>query len=145
VRVLLDSNVLLAAFGTHGLCEALVEACLERHVLVCSEHILEELERYLARKFKVPAREVREIVRFVREHSELVEPADVPDDACPDPDDLPVLGTAVAGRADLLATGDAVLLAMISYEGIPIVTVRACYERASGDGPPRGKGERGRR
>jgi putative PIN family toxin of toxin-antitoxin system len=145
VRVVLDSNVLLAGFGTHGLCEALVEACLERHVLVCSDHILVELERHLAGKFGVPAREVREIVRFVREHSEMVEPSNVPEAACPDPDDLPVLGTGVAGNADLVATGDAVLLAMRSYEGIPIVTVRTCYERVTEGGPPRGKGERGRK
>jgi putative PIN family toxin of toxin-antitoxin system len=145
VRILLDSNVLLAAFGTHGLCEALVEVCLERHVLVCSDHILAELERYLASKFGVPAREVREIVRFVREHSEVVEPSAVPKGACPDPGDLPVLGTAVSGSVDLLATGDAALLALKSYEGTPIVTVRACFERLSDGGPASGTGKGGRR
>lgn len=132
MRVLLDTNVLLAAFGTHGLCEALVEACLHGHVLVCSDHILDELERHLAAKFGVPAREVREIVRFVREHSDRVVPSEVPPGACPDPDDLPVLGAAVAGRAELMATGDGALLALGSFEGIPILTVRACYERVTG-------------
>lgn len=144
MRVVLDSNVLLAAFGTHGLCEALVEECLERHVLVCSDHILRELERYLGGKFRLPAGEVKEIVRFVREHSDMAEPSDEPADACPDPDDLPVLGTAVAGRADFIATGDAALLAMKDYRGIPIVTVRACYERVSAGGPVAGI-RRGRR
>ncbi|HSN16143.1 MAG TPA: putative toxin-antitoxin system toxin component, PIN family [Anaeromyxobacteraceae bacterium] len=143
MRVVLDSNVLLAAFGTHGLCEALVEECLQSHVLVCSDHILRELEKYLGGKFKVPAGEVREIVRFVREHSEVAKPSDEPADACPDPDDLPVLGTAVAGGADLIATGDAVLLAIEAYKGIPILTVRACYERVSAVGPVPGIG-RGR-
>ncbi|MGB8931393.1 MAG: putative toxin-antitoxin system toxin component, PIN family [Anaeromyxobacteraceae bacterium] len=144
MRVVLDSNVLLASFGTHGLCEALVEECLERHVLVCSEHILRELEKYLGGKFRVPAGEVREIVRFVRERSDVAEPSDEPADACPDPDGLPVLGTAVAGSADLLATGDAALLAMKVYKGIPIVTVRACYEQVSSGGPTPEVG-RGRR
>lgn len=146
MRVLLDTNVLLAAFGTHGLCEALVEACLHGHLLVCSDHVLGELERHLAAKFRVPAREVREIVRFVREHSEMVVPAEVSPGACPDPDDLPVLGTAVAGAADVMVTGDGALLALGSFDGIPILTVRACYERVTGGGgPPRVKGRRGAR
>ncbi|HSM92246.1 MAG TPA: putative toxin-antitoxin system toxin component, PIN family [Anaeromyxobacteraceae bacterium] len=145
MRVVLDSDVLLAAFGTHGLCEALLAECLEGHVLVCSDHILQELERYLGGKFRVPAGEVTEIVRFVRAHCELAEPSDEPAGACPDPDDLPVLGTAVAGSADLLATGDAALLAMKDYKGIPIVTVRSCYERVSSEGPTPGVGRRRRK
>ena len=34
MRIVLDANVLLAGFGTHGLCEALVTVCLESHELV---------------------------------------------------------------------------------------------------------------
>lgn len=59
----------------------------------------------------------------------MVEPAPVPTDACPDPDDLPVLGTAVAGRATLLVTGDGELLALASHAGTAIVTPRECYRR----------------
>jgi len=129
VRIVLDTNVLLAGFGTHGLCEALVEACLASHEIVCSEHILGELERYLTRKFKVPVRDAREIVRFMREEAVMVTPAAVPRGACPDPDDLAVLGTAVAGAVDLLVTGDAELQALGRYDGIPIVAPRRCYER----------------
>lgn len=134
MRIVLDTNVLLAGFGTHGLCEALVEGCFERHVLVCSEHILEELERHLSGKFRVGPRDVREIVRFVREQATMVVPAAVPVGACSDPDDLPVLGTAAAGDADLLATGDAALLALKRWEGVAIVSPRACYERLAAEG-----------
>jgi putative PIN family toxin of toxin-antitoxin system len=129
VRIVLDTNVLLAGFGTRGLCEAVVEACLERHQLVCSEHILGELKRHLGKKFGLPEADVKEIVRFVHDQADLVEPAEVPAGACADPDDLPVLGTAMAGAADLLVTGDRELLALGTYEGIPIVSPRACFER----------------
>jgi putative PIN family toxin of toxin-antitoxin system len=131
LRIVLDTNVLIAAFGTRGLCESLLSACLKGHELVASEYIVSELRRNLAGKFRLPARRVAEVAALIREHAELVDPAAVPSNACPDPDDLPVLGTAVAGRADVLVTGDAELLALGSYLGIAIVTPRECYRRLS--------------
>lgn len=129
MRIVLDTNVLLAAFATRGLCEALLEACLVSHELVTSDHILKELRRHLTGKFKMPARQANQLVAFLVEHAERVHPADVARTVVSDADDLPVLGTAVAGRCDLLVTGDAQLLALGSFEGIPIVTPRDCYDR----------------
>ena len=136
MRVVLDTNVLLAAFGTRGLCDALFTVCLEGHELVASEHILGELRRHLAGAFRMPARQADEVVAFVREHSEMVLPARVVASACRDPDDLPVLGTAVAGRADMLVTGDRDLLELKRHGGIPILTPRECYERLVGSAGP---------
>jgi uncharacterized protein len=129
VRLVLDTNVLLAAFGTRGLCEAVWVACLIEHDLVTSEHILGELERHLVGKFRMPARRAREIIAFVRSRSEVVQPSEVPAGACRDADDLPVLGTGAAGRADLLVTGDADLLSLGRYLSVEIVSPRAAYER----------------
>jgi putative PIN family toxin of toxin-antitoxin system len=129
VRIVLDANVLLAGFGTRGLCEALIAACLESHDLVLSQHLLMETRRYLTTKFKVPAARAEEIIAFLREHAEVVKPSEVATTACRDPDDLAVLGTAIAGRADLLVTGDKDLLVLKEHAGIPILTPRACYER----------------
>lgn len=129
MRVVLDTNVLLAAFATHGLCEAVLEQTLAAHELVISEHILGEVERNLARKFRMPAVRVREIVRFLREQAVVVEPAAVPVGTVADRTDLPVLGTAAAGGCDLLVTGDADLAGIGSYLGIPVVSPRGCFER----------------
>lgn len=131
MRIVLDTNVLLAAFGTRGLCEALLAACLEGHELVTSEHILAELGRHLAGKFRMPPGRAREIVAFVRGHAAVVVPEEVPKDACRDPDDLPVIGTALAARAALLVTGDADLLAVGRYGAVEIVSPRECHERIS--------------
>jgi putative PIN family toxin of toxin-antitoxin system len=129
VRLVLDANVLLAGFGTRGLCEALVAASLESHDLILSPHLLAETRRHLTGKFKVSAVRADEILAFLREHAEIVSPATIDPAACRDHDDLAVLGTAVAGRADLLVTGDQDLLILREYAGIPILTPRACYER----------------
>ncbi len=132
MRVVLDTNVLLAAFGTRGLCEALLAVCLEGHDLVTSDHVIAELRRHLVRAFRLTAQRAEEIAAFVHEHSEVVSPASVPASACRGPSDLPVLGTALAGKADLLVTGDRDLLEVKTFEGVLIVTPRECYERLAG-------------
>ena len=129
MRVVLDTNVILAAFATHGLCESVLEQTLAAHELVLSEHILREVERHLAGKFRMPEARAREIVRFLRGHAEMVEPAAVPGRTVKDRTDLPVLGTATAGGCDLLVTGDAELLGLGSIGGIPVVSPRECHER----------------
>jgi uncharacterized protein len=132
LRIALDTNVLLAAFATHGLCESLFATCLLSHELVTSGHILSELQRNLVDKIRMPARRAAEIVSFVREHAQEVVPADLPASVVADAEDLPVLGTAVAGRCDVLVTGDKDLVALGQIEGVPIVTPRQCYERLVG-------------
>ena len=126
---MLDTNVLLAAFAARGLCEALVAACLQSHEIVLSKHILGELAEHLSGKLKMPARQAREIVELVREHADIVEPAELPADICRDPDDVPVLGTAVAGNVEALVTGDAELLKLGEIHDVPILSPRGFYDR----------------
>lgn len=50
-------------------------------------------------------------------------------DASPDPDDNPILATAIAGRADLIVSGDKKhMLALGHISDIPIVTAVAALE-----------------
>jgi putative PIN family toxin of toxin-antitoxin system len=129
VRIGLDTNVLLAAFATRGLREAPYAVCLEHHEGAVSTHILGELRRHLTGKLRMAERPVDAIVAFVREHAEVVAPADVAAAAGRDLDDLPVLGTALAAQADMLVTGDRDLLELKRHAGIPIVTPRQCHTR----------------
>ena len=128
LRVVLDTNVLFASFATRGLCEALFEACLHAHTIVLSEHILAELRANLKRKLKADGAFLAQVDALLREHAEIVVPMAVPKAACRDASDLPVLGTAVAGRADVLTSGDADLLALGRFRDIPILTPRQAYE-----------------
>jgi uncharacterized protein len=129
MKVVLDANVLLAAFGTRGLCESLYDACLASHEISASEHLLHELRKHLVGKFKMPTELADDIVALVRDRATLVAPASVPADACRDADDLPILGTAVAGCADCLVTGDRDLLTLGSFAGVPILSPRELYGR----------------
>ncbi len=129
MKVVLDTNVLVAAFATRGLCEAVFAACLWSHEVALSGSILKELRRHLRGKLKVPARQADAVLAFLREHAAIVRPAKVPADACRDPSDLVVLGTAVAAEADVLVTGDRDLLDLGEFHGIPTLSPRAFHER----------------
>lgn len=126
--VVLDTNVLFASFATHGLCESLVQACLSSHVIVLSEPILAEFERHLRGKLKLPASTVAQHCEFLRAECTWVEPSVIPKNACRDPQDLMVLGTAVAAGADAIVSGDKDLLSLKAYKKIPIQTPREFYE-----------------
>jgi len=129
VKVVLDTNVLVAAFATRGLCEAVLEVCLAGHDIVLSEPILKELRRHLRGKLKVPRVQAQAIVAFLREHAEVVVPATVPSDACRDRTDLAVLGTALAAEADCLVTGDRDLLDLREFRRTAILSPRAFHDR----------------
>ena len=128
MRVVLDTNVLLAAFATRGLCEAVFETCLSAHEMVLSEHILQEVARQLQEKFHLPRRRAREIVEFLRSAATVVEPAEVPPSACRDVSDLPVLGTAEAGGADCLVSGDEDLLSLGRYGRTAVLSPRQFHD-----------------
>jgi len=122
VRIALDSSVLIAAhISRAGVCSELLEDVLFRHELVTSEFILAEVSRKLIDKFGFPKREVTQVAAFLRSASLVITPADLPASVCRDPNDLPVLGTAVNGRCAMLISVDRDLLDMREIAGIPII------------------------
>ncbi len=131
MKVVLDANVLIAAFAVRGLCEPLWDFCLEKQEIVASAPLLQEVSDKLATKIKLPHETVEEIISFLERHTSNVQPGDVPADACRDPDDLMVLGTAKAAGASYLVTGDRDLLTLDSYGEILIVTPRQFWEAHS--------------
>lgn len=124
MKVVLDANVLLAAYGFGGTCFELVELCFARHDLFVSEYILEEFQTHLQGKFHAEKEQASRIVERFRSSVNCVTPIAVSADACPDPDDLPVLGTLIAAEAHCLITGDKALLQMKSFNGHPILSPR---------------------
>ena len=129
MRIVLDTNVLLAGIATHGICEGLLTVCFRDHTVVLSEHILAEVAEHYIGKFKATAAQASAAVEMFRQHSDIVVPVPVPPESFPDADDLPVLGTALAGAADCLVTGDKKLLDLNNYQGIAILSPRDLYER----------------
>ena len=128
MKVLLDANVLIAAMASQGLCHLVVELCIAEHDLLISEALLGEVETKLHRRLKVPLPDVHNAVAYFRQASNVVVPVRVEKGVCRDPNDLHVLGAALAGQADVIVTGDADLLVLKSFQGIPIRTPRSFWE-----------------
>jgi len=122
VRLVLDTNVLFAAYIARGTCAALYEQILAMETLITSEPILSELEQALLVKARVPQAEAAAARHQVRSNAEVVQPAILPARVCRDADDDAILGTAVAANADLLVSGDKDLLVLRQYHGIPVIT-----------------------
>ena len=124
MRVVLDTNVLLAAFISRGLCHDLLEHCVREHEIVLPEFLLGEFRRKLTCKFRVPVDRVGRAETLLRSETEIVEPAPLPVPVCRDPDDDWVLATAVTGACRCIVTGDKDLLTIGGYRGVRILRPR---------------------
>ncbi len=128
MRVVIDANVLIAAYAARGLCEATVELCIINNHIILTQDMLNDLAEKLTKKIRLPTVSVAAITAYLKNNSQMVTAAQVPPKACRDPDDLNILGAAVAGDADYIISGDDDLLSLKAYEGIPIVTPRQYWE-----------------
>lgn len=118
----LDSSVLIAAYiARAGVCAEVLEDVLRRHELILSQHILDEVRGKLTHKFLFPPRLVTSVVEALANAATPVAPTSLPNEACRDPADLPVLGTAVAGTAEFLITVDKDLLDLQRFGTVEII------------------------
>lgn len=134
MRVCLDTNVLVAAFATRGLCPDVLRTVLAEHDLVIGDVILAELRRTLVAKLKLPPDRVDAVEAVLATVPIIPKPAEPSPLAIRDPADRWILATAIAGAADVLVTGDRDLLTVTAESPIPIVEPRAFWEllRAGG-------------
>jgi|SRR5208283_3181230 len=124
--VVFDTNVLIAAIITEGLCSKLLHRARggEFSLILCP-FILKELRGILSTKFRLSREDValamdpiNEAIYEVIEHGiKIVE-------ICRDADDDNIIACAVAAKADYLVTGDSDLLEIKNYHDIKIVTPR---------------------
>ena len=128
MRVFLDTNVLVSAFATRGVCADVLRVVLAEHTLVTGEVVLRELGRVLRTRIGLPPGAVREIDEFLREYE--VAPKPLARAAVPqrDPDDQWVVASAVESRADVLVTGDRDLLDIAADAPIKIVDPRGFWD-----------------
>jgi len=128
LKVFFDTNVLIAAFATRGLCSDLFAHVLLEHELVVGEVVLDELREKLRKKFKLPGRAIDEIEALLRESAVVKKPKKHLALKISDPDDEWIVASAVAGGADVLVTGDAAVLRIAKRAPLPIVNPRGLWE-----------------
>ena len=127
MRAVVDTGVLVSGLiqraGTTG--EILHLLRDGRFSIIVSTAILLEVIEVLGRpafgsKYHILPEDINALVNLIRLRGELV--TNVGEvTACRDPKDNKFLEAAQTGQADAIVSGDADLLAMIAFEGIPIL------------------------
>ncbi len=113
MRIVLDTNVLVRAnIRTHGPAhEILLTLLVGGHTLITSPFLLAETERVLAyprlqRLWRLTPQDIQEHIGLIEKISSLVHPVVEAPVVLEDPNDDPVIYTAVSGKADVLCTLD---------------------------------------
>jgi len=128
VRVFLDTNVVVSAVATRGLCADLLVVLLAEHDVVLGETVLSELHQVLTRKIRLPKETIRELDAFLGAQATVVPAATGAAHPSLARADARVPAEAAAGGADVRVTGDRVLLG-ISDAPLEVVSPRGLWER----------------
>lgn len=110
MRVFLDTNVLVSAFATRGLCADVLRVVLADHALVVTSVVVGELTRVLSERIGVPEAGVADIAAFLADFLETAEPPGNTSVILRDSSDIPVVESAIAVEVDMIVTGDKDLL-----------------------------------
>jgi len=121
MRIFFDTNVLIAAFVSHGVCNELFDHCLAEHTICTSARVLDELCRNLEEKFAYTRTRVEQVAALVRQNAQVITYDVLPSRVCRDPDDDHILAAARTGTVDCIITGDQDLLLLQHFDGIPIL------------------------
>jgi len=122
MKIVLDTNVLIAGFISHGTCNELIEYCAINHEVVISLFILREFKQKLIHKFRFTTHEAESAVNLLESRFEVVIPVKLVKPVCRDADDDQVIGTALAGNCECIVTGDKDLIALRHVKQIRMIS-----------------------
>jgi len=128
MKIVLDSNVIISAFATRGLCNDVFELCLLNHKIIVSKNLLNEIDQALRKKIKLPKSITKKIISFLKDEADIITAAKISKNTCRDLDDIKILGIALNGKADVIITGDDDLLTLKEFKSIPILTPREFWK-----------------
>ena len=124
MKAVFDTNVLIAAFLTEGICAKLLMRAHRRDFdMILCDGILQEFKRVLKKKFAASPHEMSEAVMILSAAAQdIFRRTDSMASVCRDPDDNVILDCARDAVADYIVTGDEDLLVLKNYEGISILS-----------------------
>lgn len=137
MKLLFDSNVWLSGLIARGLCADLLRFALQHHghggfeLMLCAP-VRDEVLRILRDKFKATESALDAARATMVSAREIANGHWQPPADFSDPDDAPIIATALAAHADLFVTGDKALLALGTVQGLPMIAPREAYLRLRG-------------
>ncbi len=132
VRVVFDTTILASlSIATHDPLAFLRSATEQRRFELCvSDFILNELSRTLKKPYfvsRLPDQGAA-FLEMLRQVATVVPVTVALVGVVSDPNDDPILSTAVSAQAHYLVSGDKAVLAVGQVQGIPILTARQFYD-----------------
>ena len=131
MRVFLDTNVLVSALATRGLCADLYERLLTEHEIVIGEPVIAEVLDILQRKFRAPADLLIKVEAELRLLQVMPAQATAPSLPIKDVDDPWIIACALVADVSCFVTGDAELLTLGMVDKLPLISPRACWVKIS--------------
>lgn len=129
MRAVIDTNIIVSAY-LGGALEVILRSFKdEQFTMIASKAIVDEYFKVLKRpKFRFEYADLDDFASLLVNIAEFVTPAMAVTAVVSDPSDNIFLEAALAGKADYVVSGDAHLLELKTFGGIPILTAREFIE-----------------
>jgi putative PIN family toxin of toxin-antitoxin system len=121
MKVFFDTNVLVAAYATHGACNELLNYCIACHSIYTSNFVLDELAEKLLHRIKLSGNETEMIIHSLRRNCIIALETPLNRAISRDRDDDHVLAAAIGAKVTCIITGDYDLLVLKKVEDIAII------------------------
>ena len=123
-KVVIDTNVIVSAFGWHGSPEKVVRLVSHGRILnFTTLEMLGELRRTIAYpRLRFPEELQAEIIETIFAISHVITPSESVDVIENDPSDNKILECALSADADFIISGDKDLLKLKNFRSIEILT-----------------------
>ena len=118
MRVVVDTNVLIAGLVAEGVCRDIVKRRLPACELLTSRVLLDELAENMREKFGLDPKDLP-LLQIYQDAATILKP---------NPDDDELLAIALAGKAEIILTGDKDLLTLKQFQGTRILSPRQFVE-----------------
>ena len=128
MRVFLDTNVLVSAIATRGLCADVLREILVSHQLVISSPLIDELKDILHAKIGIPQEIISDFIELLTQESIFSEKTTLTHLGVKGEDDIAIISTALNGNAEIFVTGDKELLALGIVQSMQIISPRIFWE-----------------
>jgi uncharacterized protein len=132
MKVFLDTNVVISAIATRGLCADVFRSVLGFHELIVSEALLGEIGKVLRDKVGAPNDLLADTLWLMQQDAHLSSPEPQIQLSLKDKADIAILSAAINGGAEVFITGVKEILDLKTIANLEILSPRDFWEKMTG-------------
>lgn len=123
MKVVADTNILIASVFWNGTPYQIVQMALDGHVeIFISRETLREVRKVLNKEFHLNEQEIDDISRGLLLCCTLIDPTEIPPVVKRDPKDDHVIACAISARVECIITRDKDILDLKQYQSVKFMT-----------------------